>query len=921
MLHRISLLTALFALAISLCACSSEDDPVSPDPDAGLEDVDEPLGDCTLQSDCEEGQFCHDDQCHEAPTCASQANYQPCVSAFEELDEELAIRAHCDGQYCRVACLLDGDCPDGELCTDDGYCRQFTGELTDVHPGGDAQAPLQAGFGERLLDFPVGISLGGYAMRDYNTGGRYAESLGASLGTMHGLNAGAVALDDGQRQLLFMRAPIIFPTMAIHEAVARNLQEETGRDWRSSLVISGTHTHSGPARYWQIPEPGRALGGGLGQFGIGEYHDQSFLWLVDSMTEAALEAIDDLSPAQMGWQVIESFDTDDVIARDRWGETPPFDDNRVLVMRIDDPDDTPRGLLMSFGIHPTVHTGAYATDDVIVGAETMLEKALTENFDTKVPVYFFQQNGGTMSPTGHRQGHREAQRYENLGTWLVDRTIDDILALETTDDWSFEGHTHRFPIQREYLDYGPGEFEGYYQGGFQCGVPHGDGWHEHVAPDDYSCLGFHQVLYHRPMSLITKSQISAFQLNDLTLVTMPGELSMTLGWQVQKHLEAHYDIDPFHSFTWGYAQDHLLYLLPTNLRGERPPFPGLSLPEGEAPDDYPDYAFSFLQGGYEAGMSPWGHNLGDYLLNRAVEAVGLMRGDITQPQFEPPYPDQHTLRDSEPFPIDTSDPSEVGTITEAPSGEVERREFVEVAWLGGDPGAEIPQAPLVTLERLDTESGEFETVIRRNHRPYDNREFTMLTRHRRDADDRHEWALYWEELADFPTGTYRFRIDGHYLESEGGEPQPYQTTTDPFDLVPSTQLAIEELAITDSDTISFEVYYPPADELNLSYSAPDRGRASGSYRMHNRHVPSGQPIFVDADDVAEVEIDLPQTTPSLSVDEVLINTDTGGDVPVTRIDVTLSHSVDAGTPLDVSIEVIDVHQNSAHASETLEYSQ
>ncbi len=914
MAHRFSRIISLFALLALLAgtACSSPDDNDVDTPDAGVDDVDDEEvtadPDCVFQADCGDDEYCHDGQCHTAPECDHFTDWRNCVNQFNDIDEELGRRAYCGANRCRVACLIDQECPEGQLCSDHGQCIPFTGELTGEHPGGDEKAPLQAGVGQALMKFPIGLSIAGYGSRAATNDGRYVESLAASHGKMHGLYARGVALDDGQRQLIFLRAPIIFPTFAVHEGVARKLQEETGRDWRSSLVISGTHTHSGPARYWQLPDPDDLVSS-LGMIGIDEFHEQSYEWMVESLAEAALDSLDDLAPAKMGWEVVEAFDTDDRIASDRWSEVPPFDDNRALLMRIDDLDDNPRALLISFGSHGTIHSGPLANNDVMVGMERELEYALGDEYGTYAPVMYFNQNGGSMSPRSGPAGHSEAQRFEAVGAQLVERTFETVRDMETTDDWTFEGHTLRFPITYEYFEYIEDAFsnsgQGYVYGGIMCPTDSGD--HDtHTDPHDYRCLmGFHQLIGHRPVEILTKSQVSAFQLNDLTIVTMPGELTMPLGWQIQKHLWQTYDIHPHNSWTWGYAQDHMLYLVPTNLRGDLPPFEGISTPM--APDDYPDYAFSYLQGGYEAQMSPWGHNFGDFLVDRALEVVGLMRGEHIEPALPEQYPEEFGPRGHEPFPVDVTDSAIVGTITDQPPAQVERRQFVEVAWIGGDPGAEMPQAPKVTLERFDGE--DFEPVTLRNHVPYDNREFVIFTRLRRDDDDNYEWVIYWEELADFPTGTYRFSIEGHHLAEEDGDRVPYQATTDAFDLVPSTAFSIDDVEMIAADTVRFRLSAPPAERPR--YGVPgDPGAVSGSFRMHHRQVPTGEPISVEAFDRVEGDVDRQGGAIDI-VSATATTADGPSGYPVTHVELTLSDDVAQGASIDLDIQAFDDFGNLA----------
>ncbi len=909
------------ALSLTLGACSSDegsepdnqDDPNNGQANANNQDPENQGEPCDYQMDCGDDGFCFDGSCHASPECPRPSMWSNCADHFDDIGAPFAERAYCDRDHCQVACTGDQHCPSDHLCTDHGRCRPFVGELTGEHPQGSG-GEFQAGIGQALLNFPVGLSLGGYGSRMSSQGGRYADSLRPSHGTMHGLDARAVALDDGDRQLLFMRAPIIFPTMAIHEAVARNLQAETGADWRSSLVISGTHTHSGPARHWQIPPDELTVGPGLGSFGTDEFHQQAFLWLVDSLSAAALDALDDLSPAQMGWEIVEAFDTDDVISRDRRGETPPFDDNRLLLLRIDHPDGSPRSLLFSFGTHGTIHDGDYATDDVIVGAESQLEYALGDAFDANVPVMYFNQNGGNMGPRGNQDGHSHTQRYDNLGHHLVERSFDAISTMETTDDWSLQGHTHRFPIDRDLLDYPDDQFSDYYQGGFQCGLGGDNGPSE---PDDYGCIGFDQLLNHRPMTLIHKSQISAFRLNDLTLLTMPGELTMPLGWQVLKHLEMQYGIDPLKAFTWGYAQDHLLYLLPTNLQGDRPPFPGLSLPDGEAPGDYPDYTFSYLQGGYEASMSPWGHNLGDYLIARALEAVALMEGDELDLAFDPPFPDQFTPYNDEPFDLEATAADDMGTMTEEPPATVTRRQPIEVAWIGGDPGAEAPQTPQVTLERQNGD-GDFEEVLLPNRQPYTNRAFTMLTRLRYTDADLPEWVIYWEESQDFALGTYRFRVDGHFLDDTTDERTPYQTTTEAFELVGDDLIELgDPIYDEDEEHLLIRLSYPAAHALDIERQGDDRAVPSGSYRMHHPHTPSGAPIPVDPDDLLFADAEITANGNALaSISD--FHFDDQSSPPITDWIIELNSPPASGDTLDLDLIIRDLWDNQTVHNTSIE---
>ncbi|MFU8803679.1 MAG: neutral/alkaline non-lysosomal ceramidase N-terminal domain-containing protein [Bradymonadaceae bacterium] len=934
----------LILAAFLFFGCSDPETPVT-QPDAGQPDIEEvdpdvevdtPGGEedvtpdvvddsCALHADCGAGRLCHDGECLDAPTCRNSNDWSECVEALNELDEDFGRRAHCHQGHCMVTCLMDQECAEGHLCSDNGMCIPSTAVVTGEHPGGGDRAPLQAGVSNVLMHFPIGLSMGGYGSRMSFNNGRYVESLRASHGQMHGVYARAVAIDNGEREMIMMRVPIILTSMAVHEAVARRLQEETGKDWRDSLIMSATHTHSGPTRYWNVPRDTTLP---MGSMGSDEFSQNVFDWFVDTLTETALEARNDRKPSRMGWTIVEGFDTDDVIASDRWNQTPPFDDNRLLIIRVDDADGIPQGVIVSFGSHGTTNSSDYFTDDVILGIERKLEDALGETFGRFVPVLYFNQNGGSMSPRGGGVGHRGPQIYENIGELFVERTLEPLLDMEMSETWEINGHTHRFPITYELVGYEPGQWThpvhgDYHYGGLSCiGDAGGDDWHTHANFEEESCLGVQFLAHHRPITILTRSQITALQLNDLTIITLPGEPAMEVGWQVLRGIRDAYGVDPMKSFTWGYAQDHLLYIVPTNLRGELPPFPGISTPM--PPDDYPDFAFSYLQGGYEADMSPWGFLFGDYVVARAVEATGLMLGENVDVAVPSSLPKEFTRVEEAPFPIDLTDAARVGTVTLEPAEEVKRLDIVEFAWIGGDPGAEMPQAPRVVLER--EEDGAFVEVMRPNYRPYDNREFTMITRLRK-RDGEYEWVIYWEELKDFPEGHYRFRVEGHYQESEGTDGRKsYEATSRTFAFVPTDAIVVNEASLS-STTVSARFSYPAATEMGFTRTQGDPARLSGNYRRRHREVATGlaDPLVL-SDDFAVADA----VVVRISRNDVVLASLTGADISVTttaepsggrEIPVTRVHAgFDAlgSGAYTVEVEVMDSYGIEGHGTFELE---
>lgn len=854
---------------------------------------------CTYQDDCSSDEVCLDGHCYPQISCRNEGRWGDCIEAYTEVDPVLGERAVCLEKRCDVLCWNDVDCPDGQSCTDWGYCREYTGTLEPYAITRGDRKPLEAGFGTALQYYPVGLPLGGYGSRGTGPMPRFGISLRDSYGTSHALTTHAMALDTGENKLMLVRVPLIFTGGDIHEQVAQNLQAETGYDWRDGLIISSTHTHSGPGRHWPLPTSANIP---IGSLGIGEYSQQARDWVVQTITEAALAAIDNMAPSRFGWEIVESFDTDNAIASDRWSETPQFDDNRILIMRVDDMDGAPRGVLLSFGMHGTINSSDYATHDASFSVENVIESRLSELHDRNVPVMFVNQNGGSMSPRGGNQSYPFS--LQRIGHILWDRISDAIDGIETSSDISLRASSYRFPINYDLLGYrdepelwrntssgfplgGP-----YVTGAITCAIP------TPVAPEykrsfAQSCMSMRFLIHNRAPTMFQHSMMNAVELDGLSILTAPGELTMELGWDMVRALRDEFDIDPMKAWTWGYSNAHHLYLPPTDLdiNGDRPPYPGLSTPEGV---EFPPYSFSYWSGGYEANMNLWGWRIGDYLVARGVDAWNRMLGnDVRIPEQ---YPLVFSRVDEEPWDMDATPEDLIGNIIDDVPETVARYQQVEFAWVGGDSQAEMPQAPTVTLQRLNGD--DWEEIILPNKRAYSNYDFHFLTR-MRDIDGVWEWIAKWEEMHDFPLGTYRFKVDGHYFKvaNDPSSRTPYTTTSSAFELVP-TEIRVVE-ASADGAELTADLTYDIIEGLQFinfeNRDIPtDNGAVSGNFRLRDLRVGIGQgrPVDPVVDGEGDLSPDSVLFVPAdggdaIELESVTIVSAQNGDDPVGRLTVVL----------------------------------
>lgn len=907
----------MLALCVSMSAACSDNNENNtstnnPVPDTTADVTDETTdGDtdpklCALSSDCKDNELCLSGACQPPIECKSPASsWKFCANEFNKLEEGSGSRAICNGSFCQKTCFEDTECSDGQICGDDGRCVAYTRDLTAPAPGGDARSGIKVGVSNRLFDIPIGLNNAGFGGGE-GGGGRYVDQMEATVGQFQGFYNRAIALDNGERQLVFMRSPIIFPTGPLHEEVAHRLQEITGKNWRDSLVISGTHTHSGPGRHLHLPE----VDAPLGLVGTDLFNERIFRWFVEDMTQTALEAIADLEEGKLGWKVVENFDEDDELASDRWGETPSFDDNRALLIRLDDAEGKTKAVLVSFALHGIWNSKRkYHSTDAPGAMEYGLEKALGRSTGKHVPVLFFNSNGGSISPRGDGRGHKETHKFELVADIFGREILPEVESIETKTDIELGGVTHRFTNSYEKLGYQDGQFtdlitkDPLYFGGLECrfGAPNDEDPETYGTVDKVQCLSVSTLINNQPATIFTRSQVSALKIGDLTIMTLPGESVVEFGWQVVRTLNEELGLDPLKTFVFGYAQDHKFYITPRNLRGIRPPYPGLSLTG--APDDYPDYAISYYQGGYEAGFMPWGPRFPDFLIKRTVEAAALLMGkpvNIEGPSVAPMY---YSPRDTPPFDIDLST-NAVGNIVQGMPPVANRLNMYEMIWVGGDPGAERPQAPLVTLER-QAEDGTWAAVIHDTQLPYSNREPLMITRTRKTDTD-WEWIVRWEELKDFPAGDYRFVVEGHHQTSQGR--QPY-TLTEPFKLAPSTAIAFEAMPSADGSAIIGRVKYPKADQLDVVGTSEDPGAMTGTYRLPNLFVPSNASAPVIRTDGA------PQTMKAIFkqggtavrvvdvADLSVANEDVMGrpNVPVSRFSVPLSGIASGDYKVDLNI--------------------
>jgi neutral ceramidase len=207
---------------------------------------------------------------------------------------------------------------------------------------GDLQgADLKAGFGRCQITPPLPILMAGF---DNST--KPAESVATDLWTK------ALTLEDPTgRKVVVITVDLVTMPRAMIDMVAARVTDRHGLD-RSQLVINMSHTHSGPRLDWPANTDREMM------LRIETYRNK----VIDSMTEAAADAVGDLQPAKVTYatgKVGFPHNRREKAPGGRFifGMNPDGPvDQTVPVIRVSGRDGKLRGVLFGLSCHPSVLT-------------------------------------------------------------------------------------------------------------------------------------------------------------------------------------------------------------------------------------------------------------------------------------------------------------------------------------------------------------------------------------------------------------------------------------------------------------------------------------------------------------------------------------------------------------------------------------
>ncbi len=410
--------------------------------------------DCLFYSDCEDHEDCVEGACVWSKNCFGNEDCSGAqICHYISRDDDRGV--------CRKVCNTDMNCPDEGQCMN-GICEPYEpiaeGTPPPKHP--EWNGKLHASYAEDELTVPMTTTMGGYGARKGPVG-PYQRSMGASTGILARMMIKVFVLDNGTSRAVFVRIPMIFPTDFMVSGVVKRVNEMGGPDLRENIIMTATHTHSGPGSFWYLlPHLS------FGALGFADFEYEIYDYIVTSIAKAVYEANkeENFRKAAFGYKIWKDFDPDDLINRDRRGENDDYKDPLMMVMRVDDlSGDTakPWILAMRFALHGTIqdYDDTTMSNDSAGGAEIMTEFLYEkEHPGEDVHAMFFNGNAGDVSPGGDRLSHRSSAQMQMLGTNVHAKAWDLWGQIETTDELDIQVASKRIPIDRDYIGYTDEEF-------------------------------------------------------------------------------------------------------------------------------------------------------------------------------------------------------------------------------------------------------------------------------------------------------------------------------------------------------------------------------------------------------------------------------------------------------------------------------
>jgi len=382
-----------------------------------------------------------------------------------------------------------------------------------------AMPQLQFGTGRTVITPPLGIELCGY--------GPYRERKGEKI--VQDLYCTALALSDGTETFVWLSNDLIWVDRALVDATLRLVRKRHGLD-PSKVVITNTHTHSGPATMRTVA--------------WGEWDETYTQTLPALFADAIRQAVGNLAPGRIGFgrAPIPHLSVNRV---DNGGTV----DEEAVLIRIDDMEGRIRAAAINFSAHPvSLGASAHVCGDYVGDGVAKMEKQMNDT----VKILFFQGSCGNLNCRGFGDG---LETMKANGTLLKDSVLPCLEGIETSPDATLAGDKYmmslptqvpeREPIEQELTDCEQ-TIKDY--GGNRDTIEYRNLLYER----DWRKVRLEMLKRPHPQRL--EFQVAYLRINDAVLVAHPLELFLEFGNAIKA-------ASPYpHTILVGYANEAVGYL-------------------------------------------------------------------------------------------------------------------------------------------------------------------------------------------------------------------------------------------------------------------------------------------------------------------------------------------------------------------------
>jgi neutral ceramidase len=682
-------------------------------------------------------------------------------------------------------------------------------------PAGAAEPRLRAGVGQADVTPPqTGYYLGGWTRADRR-----------ALGQQTRLWAKAMVLERGGRKVALVAVELFMVPAGLQQQVADGLRDR-GFDV-SDVVISATHTHSGPGGYAPFPSYNTAAPSPATISDPASFVEllnprpadrQLYTFLVRQITAAIRDADDDLAPAVAGWgagtlvgltrnRSLEAHLADHGILLEPGKGTPAQDpdgpvhtiDPAVDVLRVDKVRGKrriPIGAWSQFADHGTVvksELQAYSGDHH-AAAHRVFEAAVRKR--GRVPrgqlvlnVYGNGDEGDQSAGMDHTgpAGADEVGRAEAaamLRAWRAARprlSARPVLDLRWTRLCFCGAATEGGRVART----------------GRPGVPFFTGSEEGRGPlydltgqsfegrrsliDGFDSQGHKLVV---PAGEFPSAvPLAVVRIGDRVIATLPGEPTKEVGARVKRAVAAAAGVPRV--VIAGLTNEYISYIT--------------------TPEEYERQH-------YEGGSTLFGPRESNLLRAGLVTLASRLASGAPAPAPAAFDPTNGVRPDGPPYPAGAA----TGTLLAQPAAVVPRLGHAAVAWQGGPSGHDRPVGrPFVTVQRR----------VKRRWRAVDS-DLGLRMLWRVDANGRHD--AYWEVPLTAQRGRYRLVVTA----------TRYRLASQPFVVTAARSLTVEA-APARPGRVAVRLRYPAPRE-NVDLTARPRQAAGGVVRF----VVDGRPVIV-----------------------------------------------------------------------------